>query len=87
MEGGLLEHLLKAYLKSMFYTLYLNYPDSIHVEESLIIQYLAYHKLGLKDLEENTKKILELNYPDSEIIREYNNSNSKWWEFWRSISD
>ena len=67
--------------------IYLNYPDSIHVEESLIIQYLAYHQLGLKDLEQNTRKIIELNYPDSEIIHEYDKSNSKWWEFWKSLTD
>jgi outer membrane protein assembly factor BamD len=42
--------------------IYINYPDSIHVKEALVIQYIAYKELKLKDLEMSTKKIIDLTF-------------------------
>ena len=60
-------HVARYYMKRKAYiaavnrakNIYLEYPDSIHVQESLVIQYIAYRELGLKDLEKNTMKIID----------------------------
>jgi len=67
--------------------IYTNYPESIHVEESLVIQYLAYKELNIKDLEISTKKIIDLNYPDKKLTLETNEETKKWWKFWESLTD
>ena len=74
-----------AYLAALNRAKYVieNYQQSAHQEEALIIMISAYSQLGVKDLAEDTKRILELNYPNSKI----NNSNKEideknWWEFW-----
>jgi len=88
-------HVARYYMKRKAYiaalnrakNLYINYPESIHVRESLVIQYIAYKELKLKDLEISTKKIIDFNYPDEKITSSYADENKKWWEFWKSLSD
>jgi len=60
-----------------------NYPESIHQEEALIIKVSAYRNLGINDLAEDSKRILELNFPDSRFNKEKNTKEEKnWWKFW-----
>jgi len=66
---------------------YLNYPESIHVKEALIIQYISYKELQIKDLELATKKIIDLNYPNLEISSKNSEETRKWWKFWDSMID
>jgi len=76
----------KAYLAALNRAKYVleNYPRSAHQEEALIIKISAYRNMGINDLAEDTKRILELNFPSSQ----FNNKNpvkkedeEKWWEF------
>jgi outer membrane protein assembly factor BamD len=88
-------HVARYYMKRRAYVaalnraknIYINYPDSIHVKESLIIQYIAYRELKLNDLEVSTKKIIDLNFPEEKITLNYAEENKKWWEFWKSLTD
>jgi len=64
-----------------------DYPESAHVEESLIIEYLAYQELGIKDLAGDTLKIIKLNYPENPIINNYADKKKDWWKFWESLTD
>ena len=66
---------------------YTNYPESVHIEESLVIQYIAYKELKLTDLENSTKKVIDLNYPENDLVLNINNGEKKWWKFWESLVD
>lgn len=62
-----------------------NFPETVHQEEALVIQISAYRNLGLQDLAENNKRVLELNFPNSQFSPKNISSRDdekKWWEFW-----
>ena len=88
-------HVARYYMKRRAYVaalnraknVYTNYPDSIHVKEALVIQYIAYKELKLKDLEVATKKIIDLNFPEEKITTNFKEENQKWWEFWKSLTN
>ena len=88
-------HVARYYMKRRAYVaalnraknVYTSYPDSIHVKEALVIQYIAYKELKLKDLEMSTKKIIDHNFPEEKITSNYAEENKKWWEFWKSLTD
>jgi len=66
---------------------YTNYPESIHLEEALVIQYIAYKELKLTDLEISTKKIIDLNYPKNNLTVNNDEGSKTWWKFWESLED
>ncbi len=88
-------HVARYYMKRKAYVAALNraknvyttYPESIHVEESLVIQYIAYKELKLKDLELATKKVIDHNYPNNQLALDVNEGTKTWWKFWESLAD
>lgn len=75
----------KAYLASLNRAKYVleYYPESIHQEEALVIQLSAYRNLGIDDLANDTKRILELNFPETKFQKNNEQEDDKnWWEFW-----
>jgi outer membrane protein assembly factor BamD len=88
-------HVARYYMKRKAYVaalnraknVYTNYPESIHIEESLVIQYIAYKELKIKDLEIATKKIIDHNYPENTISMNINDGTKTWWKFWESLAD
>jgi len=88
-------HVARYYMKRKAYVaalnraknVYTNYPESIHVEESLVIQYIAYKELKLKDLEVATKKVIDHNYPNNQLALDINEGTKTWWKFWESLAD
>jgi len=75
----------KAYLAALNRAKYVmeKYPQSAHLEESLVIQISAYNYLGINDLASDTKRVLELNYPNSDFVKIKKEDDEKnWWEFW-----
>jgi outer membrane protein assembly factor BamD len=63
-----------------------NYPQSVHQEEALVISVSAYNKLGIYDLEKDVKRVLELNFPDSDFGKQKKEVDvDKWWKFWDII--
>ena len=88
-------HVARYYMKRKAYVaalnrakqVYTNYPESIHVEESLVIQYIAYKELKIKDLEVATKKIIDLNYPENKLTLDTRQGTKTWWKFWESLAD
>ena len=73
----------KAYLSALNRAKYVleNYPQSSHQEEALVIQISAYRNLGIDDLAEDTKRVVELNFPNSEK-KTKTDDEKKWWEIW-----
>tara|TARA_B110000503_G_scaffold92389_1_gene139338 strand:- start:592 stop:1374 length:783 start_codon:yes stop_codon:yes gene_type:complete len=78
----------KAYVAALNRAKYVleNYSDSIHQEEALVISISAYEYLDIKDLKEDTIRVLEMNYPNSEFYIQRNKATKKeWWKFWESL--
>ena len=76
----------KAYLASLNRAKYVieKYPESIHQEEALMIMIVSYENLGINDLAEDTKRVINLNYPkkNKKIDLERKDDDKKWWEVW-----
>jgi outer membrane protein assembly factor BamD len=59
------------------------YRDVPAVEEALFIMYQSYDKLGIEQLRNDTKRVLEATYPNSEFLYPERAANKKsWWKFW-----
>ena len=59
------------------------YPSSPAQEEALFIMVKAYDAMGFADLRDDAKRVLDRNFPDSDIVR--NNgprNNEPWWKLW-----
>ena len=87
-------HVARYYMKRKAYIAALNrgqfvlqeYPQTIHQEEALVISVSAYEHLGIKDLKEDTERILEKNFPGSKFEKQKSMVTKKdWWRFWESI--
>jgi outer membrane protein assembly factor BamD len=60
-----------------------DYRDVPAVEEGLFILFKAYDALGMNDLRDDTRRILEKNYPRSEYLeRGFKPKSDPWWKFW-----
>jgi len=61
-----------------------NYPESVHQEEALVIKISAYKNLGINDLADDTKRVLNLNFPNSQFHQKEKKGNDEksWWIFW-----
>jgi len=78
----------KAYIAALNRAKYVleNYNQSIHQEEALVISISAYDYLDINDLKNDTIRILEMNYPNSEFYKQRNKTSKKeWWKFWESL--
>jgi outer membrane protein assembly factor BamD len=58
------------------------YREVPAVEEALFILYQSYDRLGLTQLRDDTRRILEKNYPDSALLNPQNASKKSKWKFW-----
>lgn len=59
------------------------YREVPAVEEALFILYKAYEALGLTQLRDDAKRILQANYPRSEYVSQgFKTAPSPWWKLW-----
>ena len=59
------------------------FRDVPAVEEALFIMYQCYDKLGLVQLRDDTKRVLESSYPNTPFLYpERAATNRSWWKFW-----
>lgn len=59
-----------------------SYPEAPAVEEALAVMVVAYDKLGINDLRDDTLRVLKLNYPKSKYAQGVDISGKAWWKFW-----
>lgn len=59
-----------------------NYQQAPALEEALYIVYMAYEKMGMHDLSVDAKRVMDLNYPNSELHKKGLSGNQKWWGLW-----
>jgi len=59
------------------------YRDVPAVEEALFIMVQSYDKLGLNQLRDDTKRVLESTYPNTVFLYPERAATKKsWWKFW-----
>ncbi len=58
------------------------YREVPAVEEALFILYQSYERLGLDQLRDDTRRILEKNYPNSALLYPQNATKKSWWKLW-----
>jgi outer membrane protein assembly factor BamD len=81
-------HVARFYFKKGAYVAAINraqaaideYREVPAVEEALFILYESYDRLGLNQLRDDTRRILEKNYPDSALLNPKNASKKSWWK-------
>lgn len=60
-----------------------DYPDAPAVEEALYLMMKSYDALGMEQLRDDTRRVLEKTYPDGEMLRTGRRSTDEpWWKFW-----
>lgn len=84
-------HVARYYFKRGAYLAALNraqialadYRDVPALEEALYITYKSYDALGLTQLRDDTKRILESSYPQSELLTKgAKQKDEPWWKVW-----
>ena len=84
-------HVARYYMKRAAYLAAVNraqyviktYPDAPAQEEALYIMVSAYEAMGLNELRDDARKVLDLTYPNSTIVRNKGpRSNDPWWKIW-----
>lgn len=87
-------HVARYYMKRQAYLAALNrakyvleyYPNSVSVEEALVVTISAYDYMDLQDLKEDTLRILKTNYPQNPMVLGKASEDEKvWWKFWESL--
>lgn len=59
------------------------YPDVPAIEEALFIMMRSYDALGLAQLRDDTRRVMEKNYPRSDYLtRGFKSKENAWWKFW-----
>ena len=60
-----------------------DYREAPAVEEALYIMYKSYDALGIVQLRDDAKRVLEKNYPQSDfLVRGSRSINDPWWKVW-----
>ncbi|WP_028605382.1 outer membrane protein assembly factor BamD [Ottowia thiooxydans] len=60
-----------------------DYRDAPALEEGLYIILQSYEKLGMTQLRDDTQRVLEKTYPNSEYVaRGFKPKSSPWWQLW-----
>jgi outer membrane protein assembly factor BamD len=53
------------------------------VEEALYIMVMSYEKMGMKDLRDDSARVLAANYPNSQFVRNgFVENRGPWWKIW-----
>ncbi|MFA7268087.1 MAG: outer membrane protein assembly factor BamD [Sterolibacterium sp.] len=83
-------HVARYYLKRGAYVAAINraqttlksYPGAPADEEALFVIIKAYEKLGMKDLRDDTERIMRKNFPKSEYFVRGLDKPEPWWKLW-----
>lgn len=87
-------HVARYYMKRQAYLAALNrakyvleyYPNSVSVEEALVVSISAYDYMDLQDLKDDSLRILKTNYPQNPMVTgKYSEDEKVWWKFWESL--
>ncbi len=58
------------------------YPQAPANEEGLSLLVKAYDALGMKDLRDDSERVLLKNFPNSKFLKGYTGPSTPWWQIW-----
>jgi len=58
------------------------FPNSPMHRDALEVMIESYDRMGMKDLRDDTRKVLVKNYPQDKMAAEGANRSKPWWKFW-----
>lgn len=60
-----------------------DYRDVPALEEALYIMVMAYQKLGMEQLHEDSRRVMMANYPNSKFLTQgFRRNDDPWWKIW-----
>lgn len=60
-----------------------DYRDVPALEEALYVMIQSYDKLGMTDMRDDARRVMEKSYPKSEFLsRGFKSNSDPWWKFW-----
>ena len=86
-------HVARYYMKRKAYVAAANraqnaiteYPRTPATEEALYIMMKAYEALEMHDLKSDAERVMRINFPDSQLLKEFPEVGAKpWWQFWKN---
>ncbi|SCK25794.1 outer membrane protein assembly factor BamD [Vogesella sp. LIG4] len=89
--GGNEMHVARYYMKrgawmaaiTRAQTVVKDYSNTGYNEEALAIMVVAYDKLGMKDLSQDSTRVLQTNFPQSRYLQNpWRPKEMPWWKFW-----
>jgi outer membrane protein assembly factor BamD len=60
----------------------LNYREAPAIEEALYVMVKSYDALGLTDLRDDARRVLDKNFPNSVFLRGGPDRSGPWWKIW-----
>ncbi len=59
------------------------YPNSPARENALVILIKSYDAMGMKDLRDDTERVMRANFPNSRYFKpDAGDADKPWWKFW-----
>lgn len=58
------------------------YPDTPANEQALSVMMRGYDKLGMADLRDDTRRVIEKNFPNSQYLSANWSADRPWWRLW-----
>lgn len=58
------------------------YPNAPAIEEALFAMIVAYDKLGMTDLRDDTERVMRKNFPNSKYYKDGLDKKGPWWHLW-----
>lgn len=90
--GGHEMHVARYYMKRGAYvaavnraqSVISNYGNTRYVEEALAVMVSGYDHLGMTQLRDDSRRVLALNYPNSQYLtKPWQAVDMPWWKFWK----
>ena len=83
-------HVARYYLKRGAYVATVNraqtslktYPGAPANEQALFVMIKAYDALGMRDLRDDTERVMRKNFPNSELFTHGLDRPEPWWRLW-----
>ncbi|AMS32578.1 MAG: outer membrane protein assembly factor BamD [Betaproteobacteria bacterium] len=63
-------------------TVITRYPQAPVAEEALVITVESYEKLGMKDLADASRRVLQTNFPSNALVSTAPRATKSWWKLW-----
>ena len=60
-----------------------HFPNSPSRKDALDVMIEAYDRMGMKNLRDDARKVLAMNYPEDPMSAAGKNRNRPWWKFWQ----